>query len=407
MSIGIEKINLYAGWLCADAVALATARGRDRNYVVNDVMVGVRSVIPPYEDPVTLAVNAAERMLSDDDRRDIELLIVATESAVDFAKPISTWVHRFCRLGENCRNFEVKHACYGATAALKMALAWLRGMNRPSAKALVISSDLTRPHLADDLDFIGGGCAVAMLVSAKPEIVEIDPGEAGYWTSEIADTFRPTARDEIGDNQASLYSYLDALDGAFAHFASVVDAPADPDYFKRYVYHAPFPGMTFQAHRCLIGRFGITDKTAVRAHFDATVLDGLRIARCIGTAYGASNFVSLISLLGGASDLLAADRIAFFAYGSGCQGEFYSGRIGCSAAEYVRALAIDRYLGERHALSIDEFDRHEDERWRSIDCRDYIPDRTAESDTYDRFYRGKGLLVLDRVKDFRRKYEWS
>ena len=56
---GIEKIDLYAGRFCTDAVALAQARGRAREEAIGRVMVHERSVISPYEDAVTLAGNAA------------------------------------------------------------------------------------------------------------------------------------------------------------------------------------------------------------------------------------------------------------------------------------------------------------------------------------------------------------
>jgi hydroxymethylglutaryl-CoA synthase len=400
---------VYAGWFSTDAIELAARRGKDRQYVANEIMVGSRSVIPTYEDPVTLAVNAARGLLTPATSRDIDLLIVATESALDFGKPISTWVHRFCKLPENCRNFEVKHACYGATAALKMALAWVRsnGENGSTKRALIISTDLTRPRLADNLDFIGGGSAIAMLVSANPQILEIDCHHAGYWSCEIADTFRPTARDEIADNQSSVYSYLDALEGALDHFETTIGTPVDEHLFKKHIYHAPFPGMTLQAHRCLLGRCGMTDAATVRQDFNAKVLQGLHVAKCIGTSYGASNFISLLSLLHCASDLAPGDRISLFAYGSGCQAEFYSGRIGETASERTRALDLDGYLACRRSLSVAEFEQNEEARWASIERRDYVPDRDEFGGAYDRFYRDKGLLVLNRVKDFRREYEWS
>ncbi len=88
-------------------------------------MLEERSLNPLWEDPVTMGVNAANAILTDEDRGRIELLVVATESGVDYEKPISTWVQRYARLSANCRNFEVKHACYGGTAGLQMAAAWL------------------------------------------------------------------------------------------------------------------------------------------------------------------------------------------------------------------------------------------------------------------------------------------
>jgi len=135
--VGIEKINLYGGRFCTDAIELAKAQGRDLDHVFNQVMVKTRSVFPAYEDTVTLAVNAAKRLLSPDDAQDVELLIVATESGVDFGKPVSTWVHRYCNLPTHCRTFEMKHACYGATAAVKTAAMWVKAGLSPGKKALV------------------------------------------------------------------------------------------------------------------------------------------------------------------------------------------------------------------------------------------------------------------------------
>jgi hydroxymethylglutaryl-CoA synthase len=407
MRVGIEKIDFYAGWLVTDAVELARAQGRNPEYLAREIMVDKRAVIPIYEDAVTLAVNAAKRLLSQEKRQDIDLAIVATESGVDFGKPISTWVHRFCELQANCRNFEVKHACYGATAALKIALSLVSSAKGRGQKVLIISTDLTRPNLADGLAYIGGGCAVAMLVSANPQILEVDPEEAGYWTYEIPDTFRPTAREEIGDNQGSLYSYLDALDGAYEHFERVAQLSISGDYFKKHIYHTPFPGMALQAHRSLLGRIGIVDDTAVRVDFDTKVVEGLNFAKRIGTAYGASNFVSLLGLLHFARDLEAGDRVSVFAYGSGCQAEFYSSRIGPCAIPFVRSLEIDRYLDQRLPLSVDQFEQNENTRARYIDCPNYEPLRDGIDEAYEQFYQGKGWLVLKRVKDFRREYAWS
>src|SRR5262249_38813237 len=151
------------------------------------IMAEERSVVPPVEDAVTLAVNAAERLLTDADRKDIELLIVASESAVDFSKATSNWVHRFCRLPSNCRNFDIKHPCYSATGAFKMAASWVATQARPGKKALLISTDLTRADLLNSgFDFIGGGCAVAMLISRDPQVLDVDLDRAGYWTYEIS-----------------------------------------------------------------------------------------------------------------------------------------------------------------------------------------------------------------------------
>ena len=113
---------------------------------------------------------------------------------------------------------------------------------------------------------------------------------------EITDSWRPTARAECGDQLKSLYSYLDALDGAYDHYEEVA-GPIDYDAaFKKHIYHAPFPGMALQAHLSLLGRLGL-DKAAATASFREKVEGGLHFAKRLGSIYGASNFVSLLGLL--------------------------------------------------------------------------------------------------------------
>lgn len=404
MAVGIEKINLYGGRFYLDAVELATLYGKD----TRQIMAEQRSVVPPVEDAVTLAVNAAKRLLADEDRKDIELVIVASESAVDFSKSTSTWVHRFCGLPSNCRSFEVKHACYGATGALKMALAWVASEARPGKKALLISTDLTRADLLKSgFDFIGGGSAVAMLISQNPQVLEVDPRRAGYWTYEISDTHRPTSTHEIVHNEKSLYSYLDALDGAFDHYESV-NGKVDYDrYFKKHIYHAPFPGMTLQAHQAMLNRYEIFDKAAVLKSFQEKVEGSISWSKRLGTAYGASNFICLMSLLHASHDLQPKDRISVFAYGSGCQGEFYEASVGAGAPENVRAQAIDKHIDARHRVSVDQYRWLENARQALIDLENCRPDMGELEPEYKRLYEGQGLLVLKGVENYERRYDWS
>src|SRR5262245_54871251 len=123
MSVGIEAINVYAARASLDVRQLFEARGLDMQRFSN-LMMTEKSVNLPCEDPVTNAVNAAKPIvdgLAPEDRDRIELLIVGTESGLDFAKPISTYIHEYLGLSRRCRSFETKHACYGGTAAFQMA----------------------------------------------------------------------------------------------------------------------------------------------------------------------------------------------------------------------------------------------------------------------------------------------
>lgn len=407
MSVGIEKLALYPGRLVADAIELAEARGRNTRHVREQVMIEQRTVVPVFEDAVTLGVNAAQRLLTPEDREQIELLIVGTETGVDFEKDVSTWIHRHCNLPANCRSFEAKSACYAGTGAFKLAASWVLSAARPGKKALVICTDFTRRNIQDEHDFVGGGCAIAMLVSQSPKILVIEPGKEGYFTCDVADAHRPTSRIDLIDSEISLYAYLDALEASYDHYNQVagpVDFEAD---FKRHIYHAPFPGMTLQAHRTLLGKFGTTDKRIVRKNFDDRVKDGLYFGARLGTAYGASTFISLLGHLQVAEDLRQGDRFSIFAYGSGSHGEFYAGTVGPEGQARTRALELDTLLGQRRRISVEEFERIERVRDSLADQPDNEIPRDTIPGVYEELYAGKGLLVLDRIDGFRRKYRFA
>ncbi len=406
--VGIEKINLYGCSLCLQQTELARARGKDPEQVVNNYMIRTRSLNPPYEDTVTMGANAAEPILSGEDRQAIGMFLVGTEGSVDFGKPISTNLHRALGLPPNVRNYETKHACYSGVAALDAAVNWIAsGLNR-GKKALVIATDFSRAHFGKDHEFVLGGAAAAVLVSETPRIVEYEPEKKGSWTTDIYDTFRPTAKHESGNNEVSLYSYMDALEGAYAHYQANLEAPVDFDqYFQYNIYHMPFPGMAFQAHRTLCNLARPRKKAEIQASFQARVLPSLRYAQRVGSTYGASNFIGLCGLLKSEAPIAPGDRIGFFAYGSGAIGEFYSARICPEAKAQLAGLRLDEALDQRREVTFSEYEQVESIRDSYTEQPDVTPDFGLLDGWYARHYAGKRYLVLTRVKDFVRTYEWS
>jgi 3-hydroxy-3-methylglutaryl CoA synthase len=406
--VGIEKINLYGCSLCLKQTELAMARAKDPEQVVNNYMIQTRSLNPPYEDTVTMGANAASALLTEEDKKDIGMLIVGTEGSVDFGKPISTNIHRALGLNPNVRNYETKHACYSGVAALDAAVNWIAsGLNR-GRKALVISTDFSRKHLGKDHEFILGGAAAAVLVSENPKIIEYELEKKGTWTTDIYDTFRPTAIHESGNNEVSLYSYMDALEGAYKHYVDSLGQPIDFDtYFKYNIYHMPFPGMAFQAHRTLCNLVRPRKKSEIQASFQEKVLPSLRYAQRVGSTYGAGNFIGLCGLLKSEEAPRAGDRIGFFSYGSGAIGEFYSARICPEAKGLIEALRIDEALDKRREVSFPEYEVVEKIRESYIEQSDFIPDLDLLGNWYAEHYKGKRYLVLKEVKDFYRTYEWS
>jgi len=405
--VGIEKICAYPGTLSLDLEDLARARDHDPADIRDNLLLRSRSLNPLWEDPVTMAVNAADPMLTDEDRASIELLVVATESSVDQGKPISTYAQRQLGIPHNCRNFEVKHACYSGTSALMVAMHWvLSGLN-DGKKALVITTDQSRMHLHKPYEFTMGAGAVAMLVSANPRVLELEPEHNGFWTTEVSDTFRPTSRVETGNGETSLYCYLDALEGAYAHFLSKA-GPVDFDgYFKKNLYHVPFGGITFQAHRTLLRQWKPLKKSEALEHFRRKTLPSLRYNMQMGATYSGSTFVALMGLVDACDDLAPGDRIGVFSYGSGSCGEFYSAVIGPDAREVVAAAGLSRLLEQRQPLNVDQYEALEQQRFELIDRGTYDVSLQAHGDLFARCYAGQHRLILRANKDHFRQYDWS
>src|SRR3989344_7024188 len=114
MDVGIEKIGLSLPRLFVDSRDLSVLRGWNPNKIV--LGLGIKSLGVPeqYEDSVSLAANAARHALDQGIKREeIGRLVVATETGVDSAKPISAYLHQLLGLDSDTEIYEVKHACVG------------------------------------------------------------------------------------------------------------------------------------------------------------------------------------------------------------------------------------------------------------------------------------------------------
>jgi 3-hydroxy-3-methylglutaryl CoA synthase len=407
-AVGIEKLRAYPGTLALPMAALCTARGHDLADIRDVMMIDERSLNVPWEDPVTMAVNAAAPLITERDRAEIGLLVVASESGVDQEKPMSTWVQRYLGLSPRVRNIEVKHACYGATASLQLAASWIASGAAPGEKALVINTDQSRMHLGKPWEYVMGAAAVAVVVSAEPKVLEIELGAHGVYTHEVSDLTRPTPHVETGNSETSLLSYLDGLEGAFDDYLRRRPEAEDLDrYFARNIYHLPFGGMGLRAHKAVLRRRGITRKQDALDDFAKKTLPSLAYVRRMGGTYGASTFLALMALVERDAALRAGDRIGVFSYGSGSCAELWSGIVRPEARDIVRAAQLPELLDARRLVTVAEYEAVERARTAAIDLGDYTTDTTMLGDWYERAYAGKHLLVFDGMRDYYRAYRWS
>ncbi|HJP29905.1 MAG TPA: hydroxymethylglutaryl-CoA synthase [Candidatus Latescibacteria bacterium] len=406
--VGIEAINLYGSTLCMKQADLARARGRDPHRVVHDYLIDTRSLLPPWEDTVTMAANASRPLLEVTDPERIGLFVMGTEGGLDFGKSTSTQVHAALGLHANVRNYEIKHACYGGAAAVDAAVNWIAsGLNR-GPTALVIAADFSRQNFGEEHEFMLGASAVAAVLGDVPRVLAFEPEVRGTWTTHAYDTYRPTARMECGNSKESLFTYLDALTGSWEHYLSESAVPVDfATHFEHLVYHMPFPGMAFQAHRTLSNLGGRRSKQEVQADFDRRVSPSRHFPKRLGSQYSASNLAGLCGLLAAAPQATAGDRIGFFAYGSGAIGEFYSGLLGEEARQVLSPARWDEQLDARRQVTPEEYELVERTRDTMIEASDVDVDLSLLDAWYDRHYDGRGLLTLNRIRNHQRSYVWS
>ncbi len=410
MKIGIEAMNAYSGQAYLDVKDLFKARKLDLIRFEN-LMMKKKSVSLPCEDPVTYAVNAGMpiiKHLSNEEKNSIELLIVSTESGLDFGKSLSTYVHDYLGLKRQCKLFEVKQACYGGTAAFQTAAQFIASGVSPGAKALVIATDTAR--YASKLDYAEpsqGAAALAILVSDQPKILELDFGAGGYYSYEVMDSCRPNADIETGDPDLSLLSYLDCLEGSFRDYSEKVENVDFQETFDFLAFHTPFAGMVKGAHRQMMRKFKKADPDEVESDFLKRVDPSLKFCMEIGNVYSAAVYLALSSLIYN-TQLEGPKRVGLFSYGSGCSSEFYSGVISPQSKESIKQMDMEEQFNSRYDLSIPEYDRLLDlNKEYGMGVKDIIVDFLPFADIFEKQLQGKGKLVLKDIKHYHRSYEWS
>ncbi|WP_433074729.1 hydroxymethylglutaryl-CoA synthase family protein [Dactylosporangium sp. CA-052675] len=409
-TVGIEAINAYTGPASLDVRQLFEARGLDLRRFGNLLMTR-KSVNLPCEDPVTNAVNAAKPIvdaLTPDARERVELVIVGTESGLDFGKPISTYVHEALGLSRRCRSFETKHACYGGTAALQMAAGFVATHPDPQVRALVIAADAASVAARNTYwEPSQGAGAVALVVSRQADILALDAGANGYYSHEVMDTLRPRPDLEAGDSDLSLLSYMHCLEQSYQHYTERVVGADIMTTFDYLVLHTPFAGMVRSAHRQLLRKLKRMPPEQIEADFQARVTPSLRYCTEVGNVYSAALYLALCALLDH-GDFDRPRRIGLYSYGSGCASEFYSGVVAEGAAARLAALDLPGAIAARHPLTIAEYETvSDDSLHRMCGVRDHVFDVGAYEHIYKTQMEGRGLLVLGEIRDFHRRYRWS
>ncbi|WP_160133480.1 hydroxymethylglutaryl-CoA synthase [Halococcus salsus] len=406
-SVGIDAVAIHAGKLRLDlAETFAPAMDEAPEKYTKGLGLHASSFPDVDEDIVTMGANAAHRLL---DRKglepdDIGRIDVATESAFDNSKPVSTYIAGCLEQvyeGDfhHANKGERKFACISGTQSLDDAYNWIRAGRHRGRAALVIATDTALYARGDAGEATQGAGAVAMLVTEDPSLVELSP-EQGFGSADETDFLKPNQQFPSVDGKRSVQVYLARMREALEDYESVAE-PTHPDQFRYIPFHTPFPGMVRKAamlgYRHMIRDSSIEDDLApeigrqprieafddeeqfmdavrdymddlketeaYREWYEGAIEPTLDIARHVGNWYTGSVHVARASALKRAleDDVdMTNEKLLVGSYGSGAQAEIHTETVREGWAEEIGALDIDDQLAARYDISFEEYEQVHD-----------------------------------------------
>lgn len=407
--VGIEAISAYCGAAYVDASEIARVRGASPQRV-DKLMLGEKTVSLPGEDVVTFAVNAAAPLLEgldSDTRSSIELLVIGTESGIDYSKSVGTWVHELLGLPRSCRLFEVKQACYGGVAALQLAAAQIAASGREGARALVIASDMadavqdTARAIRWTSEAALGAGAVAALVSSHAGLAFAEFGKVGYHSFNVDDYYRPGTSGFFLDPDVSLRAYSECLQRCWADYCRFQPEADFLTEFDHLAFHMPGPSVVKGSHRSLLRNLGIRSPHDADEDFTTRIEPSTRYPRSVGNVWAACALLAFASLLDNAK-VIAGQRVGIYSFGSGCSSEL---------CRYVLGPGIESFTGTGIAQSLRnrtelDLDTYEELSKKSSELTPGLADYSPDLCVLEKLSApmSRPLVALTGIRDHHRSY---
>jgi hydroxymethylglutaryl-CoA synthase len=250
----------------------------------------------------------------------------------------------------------VLNACYGGTAALLNALAWVDSNAWDGRFAIVVAADIA--VYADGPARPTGGCgAVAMLVGRNAPL-QIDLFTRTTHSTDVWDFFKPNMNSEYPEVNGALSQtcYLKALDDCYLRFVdksinirNKVITVNDTDYF---LFHSPYNKLVQKSFARLLYVDMINNKRdsssikdfkniSIEASYEDKELENVlkklsqpfyeekvsvscELSKQIGNTYTASVYMNLANLVSAQGSNLLNKSIVLFSYGSGALASMFS-----------------------------------------------------------------------------------
>ena len=349
MNIGIDKIGFATANYVLKLENLAEARNIDPKKLSKGLLLKEISVAPVTEDIVTMGASAAASILTNEDKQAIDMVIVASESGIDQSKASAVFIHGLLGIQPFARSFEMKEACYSATAALDYAK--LHVEKHPDSKVLVIASDIAKYGIGTPGEPTQGAGSIAMLITSHPRILAFNEDNVAQ-TRDIMDFWRPNySTTPFVNGMYSTQQYLDSLKTTWAEYQKHNQVSLKD--FAAVCFHLPYPKLALKGMKKIMDKsLPIEQQEQLQANFEQSIL----YSQKVGNIYTGSLFLGLLSLLENSTTLKAGDRIALFSYGSGAVSEIFSGQLVAGFNQQLKANRME-ILNKRTPLSIPDYEK--------------------------------------------------
>ncbi|BAM47447.1 hydroxymethylglutaryl-CoA synthase [Amphibacillus xylanus] len=349
MKIGIDKIGFYTPAMYIDTGDLAEARGVEPGKFKVGIGQEKMAVAPKTQDSVTLAANAALRILTQDDIDKIDYVIFATETGVDHSKAAGIFAHDLLGLKKSARSIEIKQACYSATAGIQIAKGHV-ALN-PDSRVLVLASDISRYGLNTGGEITQGAGAVAMVIARDPKLMTIESPSV-YQTDDAMDFWRPLYSDTAYvQGKFSVIQYINFFKELFAQYQEKTQTSLKD--FEALVFHTPYTKMGLKALQAVLEDADEADKKRLLDYYEVAK----HYNAIVGNIYTGSLYLNLISLLEQNNSLEDGATIGLFSYGSGSVGEFFTGVLQPDYRNHLLTEQHVQMLEDRKQISIDRYEK--------------------------------------------------
>lgn len=315
------------------------------------------------EDINSLCLTVVHKLLErhNIDYSEIGRLEVGTETIIDKSKSVKTVLMQLFEPHgvTDLEGIDTTNACYGGTAALFNALAWMESSAWNGRYALVVAADIA-VYAKGSARPTGGAGAIAMLIGPNAPLV-VDRGLRSVYMKHAYDFYKPDLSSEYPtvDGKLSIQCYLGALDRCYQTYCEKVEKqyqkPVSLEDFDAVLFHSPYCKLVQKSlARLALNDFirspdtqlseklqGFEEIQLENSYFnkeiEKTFLDiskdafnsktkpSLLIASEIGNMYTPSLYGGLVSLLISKNiQELAGSKIVLFSYGSGLASSMFS-----------------------------------------------------------------------------------